>query len=168
VNKSEFTSLPPGLALGVLFDIFERELADVERPKIPQAPRYDSRVPRKRGEYCWASEMLLADLTYWWKRFDSSAKENGPHADKDTKNAKALEYWIKWRRAFPFDVWSGERNRKPEVALPPSREPELHAWERSDASNDSGPTDGGSSGGGFADADEANNPDEASTWDDAF
>jgi hypothetical protein len=155
VNRSEFTSLPPSLALGVLFDIFERDLVDVERPKVPQAPKYDSRVPRKRGEYCWASEMLLGDLIFWWKRFDASAKEGGQHADKDVRNAKALEYWIKWRRAFPHDAWVGERNRQPVRAHVPSREPELHAWERRDA-GDPQPDEGGpSAGGGFADVDES-------------
>lgn len=171
MNRSDFTSLPPGLALGVLFDVFERELADVERPKVPLPPKFDSRVPRKRGEYCWASEMLLADLIYWWKRFDSSAKENGPHADKDTKNAKALEYWIKWRRAFPFDVWSGERNRQPVRAFSPSREPELHAWERQGGDGNAPPDEtGGSAGGGFADVDESGEDDASGSdeWSDAF
>jgi hypothetical protein len=156
MNRSEFCSLPPSLALGVLFDLFERDLVDVDRPKVPQAPKYDSRVPRKRGEYCWASEMLLGDLIFWWKRFDASAKEGGQHADKDAKSAKALEYWIKWRRAFPFDVWSGERNRQPARANAPSREPELHAWERNGASSESTTTDTGPNpGGGFADVDES-------------
>jgi hypothetical protein len=169
MNRSEFCSLPPSLALGVLFDIFERDLVDVDRPKVPQAPKYDSRVPRKRGEYCWASEMLLGDLIFWWKRFDASAKEGGQHADKDVKNAKALEYWIKWRRAFPFDVWSGERNRQPARALPPSREPELHAWERR-GTDDASERQDAPSVGGFADADESDSPDESGSddWDAAF
>jgi hypothetical protein len=108
--------------------------------------------------------MLLADLIFWWKRFDASAKEAGQHADKDAKNAKALEYWIKWRRAFPFDVWSGERNRQPARANAPSREPELHAWERRDDTDS--PADApGTTGGGFADVDDS---DEGDNFDDPF
>lgn len=170
MNKSEFTSLPPGLALGVLFDLFEDGLKDVPRPPIPSAPKYDSRVPRKRGEYCWASEMLLADLIFWWKRFDASAQEDGQHAEKDAKNAKTLEYWIKWRRAFPTETWRGERNRQPVRAFAPSREPELHAWERQGGAGNSTehepPT-----GGGFGDVDESDTAEGAGgedDWNDAF
>jgi hypothetical protein len=155
VKRSEFTALPRSLALGVLFDVFERELSDVEAPRIPLPPKFDSRVPRKAGQYCWASEMLLADLIFWWKRFDTSAKAGGQHAEKDTKNGKSLEFWIKWRRAFPHDVWSGERNRQPARANAPSREPELHAWERRSDAGESPQDAPGASAGGFADVDDS-------------
>lgn len=160
MNRDEFCSLPPSVALGLLYDAYAKELVNVPVPKLPSPPKFDTRISRKGGMFVWASEMLLNDLKFWHERNAAGATDGSQYAEKNAKMAKALEYWIKWRIAYPTDVWFGERSQGRATvkvrANPPSRDPEQYPWERSGG-------DGSSSkpaGGGFADADGAGGGDD--------
>ncbi len=148
MNRDEYVSLPASIALGLLYDLVPA-LADVPAPRIPKAPKYDRKLSRKGGFYCWASELNLESLEFWHRKNVKSAAEGGPFADKNAKEAKELGYWVAYRRACPAETWSGERNRVKVRAEPPSREPALHAWEKK---GEAAPAQSGG-GGGFADAD---------------
>lgn len=126
MTREEFLALPPSLALALLWDNgFAPRLADAEAPKVPRPPKFDSAIYRKGG-FQWASETELESLVYWHDRYAASAMEDSKYADKDAKRAKALSYWIAWRRVLPFAAWSGERNHERVTAALPSYEPELH------------------------------------------
>lgn len=127
MDRDEFTSLPPAIALGIVYDIAAKQLAGIEKPRLPGSPKFDSKLSRKGGMYVWVSEMLLDDIRYWHKR--KSEETEGKYAEKSQKQARELAFWIKWRECYPTEVWRGERNRAPAVANPPSRDPEQHAWE---------------------------------------
>ncbi len=146
MKRDDFTALPASLALGLVYDLLP-QLANTEAPVAPRAPRFDSKLPRKGGMFCWASEVELASLIYWHDK--SAAGTEGKYAEKNLKNAKALSYWVAYRRACPTEPWSGEREQQPVRASAPSRNPQLHAWKR--GGQEPEPT--APSGGGFADAD---------------
>lgn len=129
MTKDEFMSLPPSLALGFLYDMHP-ELADRSVPKVPGPPKFDSRSYRKDGMFVWCSEMQLESLEFWHRRHSESAAQGGQYAEKDVKRAKELEFWIRWRRAFPEQRWSGERDRSRVLAQAPSRDPEQHRADR--------------------------------------
>lgn len=151
MNRSEFTALPPTLALGLIWDELHRTapcpvLDNTEAPRLAKPPKYDSRIGRKDG-VCWASECDLEGLRFWHKRAVEST--NPEHAERNAKEAKALSYWIAYREQQPTAIWSGERNREQVTAKAPSGKPEVY------------PRDGGrrapepkpSSGGGYDAAD---------------
>lgn len=153
MTEEEFCTLPPSVALGLVYKAFAKELASVPAPKLPFPPKFDTRISRKGGVFVWASEMLLNDLKFWHERNAAGATDGSQYAEKNAKMAKALEYWIKWRIAFPTDIWFGERSSGRATvkvrANPPSRDPEQYPWESSGNNSTSKPA----SGGGFADAD---------------
>jgi len=124
MERSEFTALPVGVALGLLFDATPG-LASVPAPELVRAPRYDRRVYRKGG-FTWASEMLLADLHYWHKRKWESANGGGQYAEKDQKEALELGKFIAWREQSPNEPWSGTRGSDEVTAAPPSKFPKLN------------------------------------------
>lgn len=166
MTKDEFQSLPLRLALGVLFDLLPG-IASVEKPRAPLPPKYDDRMPKKAGQFCWMSEMTLDDLSWWYKKTSESANGGGQYAEKDGKLAAKISHWVKWRQAFPNELWSGERNRVKVTAAPPSREPRLHEWENNRSSGNrsqSKPADDGygdaPTGGGGSAADDYGDMDE--------
>jgi hypothetical protein len=128
MNRDEFTTLPTPLALGVLYDIAQAKLEMVERPLVPRPPKYDDRFSKKKGFYCWVSEMTLEDLQWWQGKKSESANGGGEWAEKDAKWVAKLGKWIEWRRLFPYETWSGTRGDSRATARPPGRDPELHAW----------------------------------------
>ena len=126
MTRDEYTALPASVALGFIWDNgLGARLADVPAPKPPLPPKYDARVYRKGGHQ-WASETDLESLLYWHGKYTDNAANGGQYADKDAKRARALDYWISWRKAFPAAAWSGERDNVQVVAAPPSRTPRLH------------------------------------------
>lgn len=127
MTREEFCSLPPAIALGLVYDMAERKLAPLEKPRLPLPPKFDGRLSRKGGMFVWYSEMLLDDLRYWHKQ--KAGETTGQYADKSQKEAKALFFWVKWRECYPDAVWSGERNKTQATAMPPSKKPQQHAWE---------------------------------------
>jgi hypothetical protein len=130
MQKSEFTSLPPSMALGLLWDVVGgAKLATVEAPKPMMAPKFDSRISRKGGQYVWASELDVSGLRFFFERAAASAKTDSAFAEKNAKEAKGLEYWLKYRECYPDVAWSGERNRQQVKAEAPSSKPKLHDWE---------------------------------------
>lgn len=129
MTKTEWLSLPPALALATLYDLAPA-LQKVPAPRVPFAPKYDAKVSRKAGQYCFASEMLRADLEYWHGKKTESAKSGGQYAAKDAKQAEELARWIAWRSAFPSECWRGKRGKRVVTAAPPSRDPDLYSWER--------------------------------------
>ncbi len=159
MKREEFTSLPVGIALGILYDQMPGRLEHMAVPKSPMSPKYDQIIRRKNG-YQWASETDLESL-----RFFLTLAQRPPtdekYREKNEKNAKALSYWVAWREAEPRAVWTGERNRVPATAKPPTSKPEQHEWEARGnapaAGDSSGAAEygfaGGSGGGGFDDQD---------------
>jgi len=125
MTREEFCALPPGIALGLIYDVSQR-IAALPVPPTVRPPKFDGRLSRKGG-YCWMSEMDLGSLRYWFARKSEPGKPE--FAEKDAKTAKELGYWIAWRTADPAAAWSGERNREPARGAPPSRDPQLHQWE---------------------------------------
>jgi hypothetical protein len=128
LTKDEFSSLPPSIALGMLYDIAKAKLEPLKLPKVPFPPKYDGRLARKNRQFCYMSEMELESLKYWHQIYLDKPKDS-EWADKDKKTATALGYWVEWRTCFPTVAWSGERDREKVTAQPPSRDPELHAWD---------------------------------------
>jgi hypothetical protein len=151
VTEEEFCGLPPSIAFSLVYKAFAKELASVPVPKVPLAPKFDSRISRKGGMFVWASEMLLNDLIFWHDRNAAGATDGSQYAEKNAKLAKSLSYWVNYRRAFPTEVWFGERGPSIKVrANPPSRDPEQYPWE---SSGKGGGAPRESTGRGFADAD---------------
>jgi hypothetical protein len=130
VTRDEFLALPPGLALGIVYDALGRQLFEVDAPAVPRSPKFDARQGRKGG-YCWMSEMKLDSLQYWHGRAQEEACGGGKYADKAHKSVMNLERWIAWRMAVGNEQWSGERNREQVTAQPPSDKPEIHSWDGS-------------------------------------
>jgi hypothetical protein len=145
MTRDEFVALPASLALGLVYDATP-SLASIPAPRAPLPPKFDSKVSRKGGQYCWASEMLLADLKYWHDKNAAGATDGSQYAEKNAKQAKALSYWVAYRQVCPTDAWSGERDRVKVRAQTPSRDPELHDWKRT---GEAAPAQGG----GYSDAD---------------
>jgi hypothetical protein len=129
MNRDDFFALPPTIALRVLFDCLDentvKALARKEAPVAPRSPKFDYTIYRRDG-LMFASECSLETLRYWHKRAAESAAGGGEYAAKDAKNAENLARWISWREWYPEAVWSGERNRDPVVALPPSDKPNVY------------------------------------------
>lgn len=130
MTREEFLALPIGMQTAILFDQMPQRMASLPAPRVPLPPKFDGRVGRKGG-FCWMSEMDLSGLQYWHGR--KSQDTNPEYADRNAKDLKALEYWIQYRIADPQSAWYGERNRQPTRAKPPSRDPEIHPWEKRDA-----------------------------------
>lgn len=128
MTKDEFCKLPIGLMLGLLWDNanLAARFADIEAPRAPLPPKFDSRIRRKEG-FQWASETDLAGLLFWHGRASNSTDEK--YREKNEKEAKGLQYWIDYRRAEPSAPWSGERNREQVSAAPPSAKPRVREWE---------------------------------------
>ena len=87
-----------------------------------RAPKFDTRISRKGGMVQWASECSLKELSFWREQFNKPPSDP-KYADSNAKQAKALDYWIAFRRAEPSAVWTGERNRVTVTAKPPSDKP---------------------------------------------
>jgi hypothetical protein len=134
VNKEDFEGLPPRVALGLLFDLVPG-LANVEKPRLPLPPKFDAKLSRKAGSYCFMSEMTLTDLLWWQGKKAESMNGGGPYAEKDRKTYETLTRWVTWRQVFPNDRWHGKRGEESVTADPPSRDPALYEW---------GPRGGGS------------------------
>jgi hypothetical protein len=134
MNRDEFLSLPPKMALRVLIDAIDddtmRAIEAMEKPKVPPPPKYDFRIYRKDG-FMWASETDSEGLRYWHKRYSESAlREGNEYAAKDKKNVAEMDRWLAWRECEPSAAWSGERNRERTIAAPPSNKPMVYANQR--------------------------------------
>jgi hypothetical protein len=90
-----------------------------------RAPKFDTSIIRKGGMVQYASETDLAGLIFWKGRADEPPSDP-KYAESNAKQSKALSYWISYRQAEPNAVWSGERNRQPVTARPPSAKPETY------------------------------------------
>lgn len=90
-----------------------------------RAPKFDTRIARKGGMVQWASECSLKELSYW-REIAGRPPSDPKFAESNARQAKALDYWIAYRRAEPTAVWTGERNRVTTVAKPPSDKPQQY------------------------------------------
>jgi hypothetical protein len=128
MDREAFLKLPPSMALRVLFDCLDEEtvraIGNVEAPKAPLPPKFDQIIYRSGG-VMWASECDGEGLRFWHKRATESSDPK--YAESDAKKAASLARWIAWREWYPEAVWSGERNREPVVAKPPSSKPMVYA-----------------------------------------
>jgi hypothetical protein len=129
MTREEFLSLPPGIAMRVLFDCLDEDTAEAIRrtamPDLPRPPKYDFSIYRRDGVQ-WASETDLKGLIFWRDRARTSAEGGGQYAAKDAKNAESLNRWIAYREFYPDAPWSGERNDQAVVAAAPSAKPRVH------------------------------------------
>lgn len=136
MTRDEFLSLPPAVATRLIFDALDEQTIFVvlsqEKPKLPLPPKYDYAIWRRDGVQ-HASETDLAGLRFWHKRAVTSAEGGGQYAERDKKNAGALQRWIDWRECCPDTVWSGERNRDFVVARGPCARPAVYAVQRNGA-----------------------------------
>lgn len=127
MSPEEFFSLPPGVALRVLFDCLDEGTAQALRnqakPVAPKPPKYDQMIFRSGG-VMFASECDLEGLRFWHKR--STEPGDPKYADANKKRAETLARWIAWREWYPDATWSGERDRNPVVARPPSSKPTVY------------------------------------------
>lgn len=130
MTRAEFNALPVAAQVRLIMDAFpsveERVLA-MDAPRLPMPPKFDSRIRRKEG-YQWASETDIDGLHYYHSRAAQGAT-SGSYAEKNAKEARGLEFWIRWREIYPTQVWAGDRNRVESVALPPASKPTVHQWE---------------------------------------
>lgn len=144
MTKEEFCSLPLSIALAALYEVNTATLAHMTKPAVPRPPKYDDRFSRKKGHYCWMSEMTLDDLTWWRGKKAEGAAGGGQYAEADGKAVAKLDKWIEWRRVFPSELWSGTRGDDRATGKPPSRDAELHPWgERSNGGRRPPPPDDG-------------------------
>lgn len=127
MTRDEFATLPPSLALKLVWDALHLgdHLGPMAPPRPPMPPKYDGKLYRKGG-FCFMSEMTLDSLTYWHEKARESANSGGKYAAKDAKKAETLERWIAWRTVEPTALWTGERGDRRVTAAAPSRDPELH------------------------------------------
>jgi hypothetical protein len=121
VTRDEWCGLPLSMALAVIYDeappAMRGAIDDAPPPRVPFAPKFDTACYQRDGVQ-YASEMDLRDLQW---QLDRAQKPGDPkYADANAKQAKALRYWIEYRRVFPSVPWTGERNRKTVSAPPPT------------------------------------------------
>jgi hypothetical protein len=116
------------IALGIIYDLARPKLEPMPRPFVPRPPKFDDRFTRKRGQFCWVSEMTLDDIEWWRGKKAESADGGGQYAESDRKWVAKFDKWLEWRRLFPSEVWSGTRGDDRATAAPPSREPRLYPW----------------------------------------
>lgn len=90
-----------------------------------RSPKFDTSISRKGGMVQFASETDLSGLIFWKGRADEPPSDP-KYAESNAKQSKALSYWIAYRQAEPNATWSGERNRQPVTARPPSAKPETY------------------------------------------
>lgn len=157
MNRSEFCSLPPSVALGLIWDQcnLDASLGYVEAPKPARPPRFDSAIYRRDG-ITWASEYDAEGLRYWRDKNAAGAENGGEYAEKNAKAAKALGYFLEWREQNPTAIWTGERNREQVTARAPMAKPEVYP--RTGAPRAAAPAATG--GGGFSDADYGSDGDD--------
>lgn len=125
MDRSQFASLPVGIALGLLYDL-NPGLAKVAPPELARSPKYDGKIFRKGG-FVWMSEMEAEGLRWWQARKLESAGGGGQYAEKDAKQAETLGKWIAWREQNPAACWVGIRGDETVTAAPPSRSPHLNS-----------------------------------------
>lgn len=140
MTKEEFSALPAGTRLEVLFDALRDQMTAMPVPTASptaaatqwdpstRAPKYDAKLAR-RGGYVFMSEMTLSDLEWWLTKKRESVASGSKYAAKDAKTAAELERWITWRRQSPSEAWSGIRGEARVTAAVPRRDPELHSWD---------------------------------------
>jgi hypothetical protein len=126
MDRSEFTSLPPAIALGILYDLLV-ELSGIDAPSVPRSPKFDGKLPRQGG-FVWMSEVDLETLEWWYEKKAESAAGGGQYAEKDAKLVPVLAKWLEWRRVFPFTQWSGTRGDDRAIATFPCKNPKLREW----------------------------------------
>lgn len=129
MNRDEFSSLSLNQALGILYDIVGAKIQPLEAPAIARSPKFDGRISRKDRKFIWMSECNLETLKFYHKRAVESAAKPGQYQESNAKDARSLGYWVGYRQSEPNSVWSGERQKRPTTAFPPSRNPTEHAWE---------------------------------------
>ena len=127
MDRAEFSKLPVGVALGLLYDATPG-LASVQAPELVRPPKYDGRIFRKGG-FVWMSEMLADDLRWWHGKKLESANGDGKYADSDRKTVGILDKWIAWREQNPSECWSGTRGDDTVTASQPSKAPVLRQSE---------------------------------------
>lgn len=136
MTRDELLSLPPAIAIGIIFDAsanLQKVIGGIEKPKGPLPPRFDRRLRRKAGQYVWASESTLESLTFWLGKNKEGAASGNEYAEKNAKEAEQLERWVTWRTWYPDAIWNGTRGNAEVRAAPPSKHPKLHSWESSPA-----------------------------------
>lgn len=129
MNRDEFLALPPAVAIQILYDASPKlgdVISAVAPPRSPRPPKFDQRLRKKDG-FQWASETALSDLRWFHGRCLSGGNEK--YAEKNAKEAKAIAFWIEWRRWEPSAQWTGERNHAQVMAMPPSSSPAVHQFE---------------------------------------
>jgi hypothetical protein len=128
VDRDEFLSLPPTIALRVLFDALGDETArailDAECPQEPRRPKFDRKIFRQGGIQ-WASETDLEGLRFWHGKA-LEPPSDPKYADANRKQAEELARWIAWREWYPTAAWSGERDGKQGLAKLPSAKPAVY------------------------------------------
>jgi hypothetical protein len=127
MTKEQLFALPASIAIRVIYDCLDEEttraLDKAEAPQVPRPPKFDQAIYRREG-VCWASECDQEGLTFWANR--AAASSDPKYIESDKKKLASLQRWIAWREWYPDAVWSGERNREPVVAKPPSAKPTVY------------------------------------------
>lgn len=130
MTREEFASLPPKIALELIYDMARAKLEPLTRPDVPRAPLFDGMLFRGNKGFTWMSEMTIRDLEWWEKKKLESAESGSQYAERDAKTARALAGFLIWRRLFPNDRWSGKRGDERVTAQAPTDKPTLHEYQR--------------------------------------
>lgn len=128
MKLDEFFSLPPGIAIRLLFEQLDAATREAvlaqSAPKPPLPPKFDQAIFRSGGIQ-WASETDLEGLRFWHSKA-LQPPSDPKYAESNRKRAESLARWIAWREWFPDATWSGERDRKHGVARGPTSKPKLY------------------------------------------
>ena len=138
MQRSDFTALPPAVALGIVWDALHSRdnggpptLEFLEALPVPEkvrAPKYDFRIGRKGG-FQWASETDLEGLRFWHARAAEGAASGGQWAEKDAKREASLARWIAYREQDPTSAWSGVRDDAQVTAPAPMSKPLVREYD---------------------------------------
>lgn len=128
MTKEEFAALPPPLAFMKLLEalppMVAKKLEEIEAPKVPMCPKYDTKLWRKAGFYQWASETQIQSLQYFADREGNNS--NPDYAEKSAKQEKALRYWVDFRLVDPMSAVRLIRDKDEVNAEAPAYKPVQH------------------------------------------
>lgn len=131
MTRGQLLTLPPALAIAVIYDCLDEEtvraITAKEPPAIPKQPRFDLALYGRDG-VSFASECDLGQLDWHAARAKKSAESGGQYAEKDAKKLEKLQEWRFWRAVNPTAIWVGKRGDTENViAAPPSARPQQYA-----------------------------------------
>lgn len=123
-----FLALPPNMAIRIMLQamplMVTKKILEMEIPKVPMCPKYDTKIWRTGGYYQWASETQVKSLQFFTEREGNNS--NPDYAEKSAKQQKALQYWLDFRLVDPMSAVRIIRDRDEVNAEAPQYKPAQH------------------------------------------